>query len=215
MTWLDIIDYKTDYNGDSEATLKEIDNRRQMMTSDYLKSRLDAIRERLTSPKTALRTLPEGDKGTDVFNTIMEKYRGKYVYVDFWGIYCGPCRSSIEASRQLRDSLAARQDIELVFITSDKQSPQKQYDEYVEKNLKGEESCRISDDDNLRLMSLFGFNAIPHYELVAPDGRIIEIEDVREMFSLSETKFLEEHRKIVERSMADNPDLPHHLRLNK
>lgn len=195
LTWLHEKNYTSEYEDDQERTLQIIKDRRENMTSEYLRSVLDKIEQNLIAPKTATRTLPEG-KATDIFNAIMEKYRGKYVYVDFWGIFCGPCRAAIENSRQLRDSIAKRQDIEMVFITSERYSPQKEYDEYAEKHLKGEECYRIPDEDYRRLMALFCFNGIPHYELVAPDGRIVERDEVRSMFRQQLEMFFHLHEKM-------------------
>lgn len=198
LMWLNKKRSANNYKVRPDAFLKDMDSRQRMMTSEYAKKRLDEMRHELTTPKAATYTLPEG-KATDIFNAIMEKYRGKYVYVDFWGIYCGPCRSGIEHSQKLRDSLATVDDIELVFITSDKQSPEKQYNEYVEKNLKGEECYRIPDDDYTRLMALFDFTGIPHHELVAPDGRIVSDEDISVKFMENFKSFMAGHDKYKER----------------
>lgn len=189
--------YASQYNINRDIALEQISNRRQQMTSERLKGWLDETTKKLTDPNNKTYTLPDG-KATDIFNAIMEKYRGKYVYVDFWGIYCGPCRSGIERSQNLRDSLATAGDIELVFITSDRESPQKKYDEYAAKHLKGEESYRIPEDDMKRLRALFGFNGIPHHELVAPDGSIIEADNIRSMFYSDINAFMKEHEKIKE-----------------
>lgn len=202
--WLEKSNNSIQSGPDLETVLNTMDGRRKMMTFEYAKKRLDEIREELISPKAAAYTLPEG-KATDIFNAIIEKYRGKYVYVDFWGIYCGPCRSAIEHSQALRDSLATTDDIELVFITSDKQSPKKKYDEYVEKNLKGEESYRIPEDDYMRLMALFSFNGIPHYEIVTPDGRIIRDDNVSGRFHLDFKAFMSEHEKMKEKIGTQAP----------
>lgn len=172
MTWNNSRSLATDHRVNPERTRQEAAVRRALMTSPYLRSRLDRQMEALDHPQTTARELPEG-KAADIFNAIVGKYRGKYVLVDFWSTGCGPCRATIERSQQLRDSLATLPDFEAVFITAEDQSPQKAYDSYVAKNLAGEESYRIPRDDWARLMALFSFNGIPHYELVAPDGKII------------------------------------------
>lgn len=172
LAWNNIRSNKTDYTVNPEGTRQKAAERQKLMTSGYLRSNLARQMASFEHPQTTVRELPAG-QGTDIFNNIIGKYRGKFVLVDFWGTGCGPCRHAIEHSRQLRDSIATLNDIELVFITSEDWSPKKAYEEYVAKNLASEESYRIPKTDWLRLLSLFGFNGIPHYELVAPDGKII------------------------------------------
>lgn len=193
LVWLNKKNYVFDYALNPDEVLQSIKSRRSLMTSERMKDMLDEIERQLKEPKVAVYELPAG-KASDVFNAIVEKYRGKYVYIDFWGIYCGPCRAGIESSQQLRDTLAGRDDIELVYITSDVESPKDKYDAYVAEHLKGEESYRLPHEDYLRLRALFGFNGIPHHELVAPDGRIIDSEiDIRGSFTKDLDGFMSDH----------------------
>lgn len=61
--------------------------------------------------------------------------------------------------------------MQFIFITSEGESPEKPYKEYVEKNLKGEAVYRIPSSDYQRLRELFSFNGIPRYILVGRDGK--------------------------------------------
>lgn len=172
LAWNNISTAKTDYRVNPEYAKNRAAERQSLMTYDYLRSNLARQMASLEHPRTTVRELPAGN-ATDIFNNIVGKYRGKYVLVDFWGTRCGPCRMVIERSQQMRDSIATLKDVEVVFISDESWSPKEAYDEYVAKNLAGEEVYRIPQNDWLRLMSLFGFNGIPHFELVAPDGKII------------------------------------------
>lgn len=169
------------YEVDSDKALNSIAERRKSATSPFIRAMLDKIKEELTAPKITAYTLPEG-KATDIFRAITDKYSGKFVYIDFWGIYCGPCRSNIEMTQALRDSIATLPDVEMVFITSERESPKDKYEEYVAKNLKGEECYRLPDEDYNRLRGLFHFTGIPHHELVAPDGRIMSVDVRRHLY---------------------------------
>lgn len=196
MTWLNKNRYKNQFEHRPDETLKEMDRRRNIVTSPFVRSLLDEMKDELTAPKTMAYGLPEG-KATDVLRAITDRYRGKFVYIDFWGIYCAPCRANIERTQELRDSIATLPDVEMVFITGERYSPQKQYDEYVAKKLRGEECYRLSQDDYNRLMALFRFNGIPHYELMAPDGRIIPV-NVREHLYRNFGQFKDNIRKMKE-----------------
>lgn len=163
------------YDKDPERGSTLIDSRRQLLVSPFLRARLDSLQRRLDSRAKATYALPKG-RAADAFNAIVKPYRGKTVIVDFWATTCGPCVAEIEASRRLRDSIAAMPGVELVFITNERQTSDKSYKEFTAKYLNGEESYRIPYDDWLRLMALFKFNGIPHKEIVTPDGRIANME---------------------------------------
>ena len=79
----------------------------------------------------------------------------------------------IESSADERKKLAGRDDIELVFITGDRSSPPESYREYAVKNLEEEVSYLLPEAQFIQLSTLFKFTAVPHNELVDPDGRIV------------------------------------------
>ena len=64
-------------------------------------------------------------------------------------------------------------EFQFIYITSDRESPEKTYNEYVEKNLKGEACYRIPQADYNYLRQLFRFNGIPHYEWIEKDGTVL------------------------------------------
>ena len=163
------------YDKDPERGSTLIDSRRQLLVSPFLRERLDSLQRRLDSRAKATYALPNG-RAADAFNAIVKPYRGKTVIVDFWATTCGPCVAEIEASRRLRDSIAAMPGVELVFITNERQTSDKSYKEFTAKYLNGEESYRLPYDDWLRFMALFKFNGIPHKEIVTPDGLIANME---------------------------------------
>ena len=143
---------------------------RQMLTSPVLLAEMERMHQEASSEESSY-MLPEG-KATEVFRNIVGKYKGKVVFVDFWATTCGPCRSGIEHTVDLRKQYKGHPEFQFVYITNEEESPQKDYDEYVEKNLKGEACYRIPNSDYHYLRQLFRFNGIPHYVLVEKDGSI-------------------------------------------
>jgi len=124
------------------------------------------------------RSLPEG-LDADIFSKLMADHKGKYVFVDFWGTSCGPCRGDINSSKEMREQCADSPDFDFVFVTCKDWSPNKKvYDDYVkEQNLK--HSYFISDDDFKSMMQLFRFTGIPHYVFIDPDGNVLDANFIR------------------------------------
>jgi len=111
-------------------------------------------------------------QSADIFKKIIEPFKGKYVLVDFWDIYCGPCIYGIKEMKEKREELKGNPDIEFVFITSTSGSPKDRYDKFIEEQGLVH-TIRLSDDDYNRMRELFKFNGIPHYETVDRQGRIL------------------------------------------
>ena len=78
----------------------------------------------------------------------------------------------IETTAQLRKDYKNHPEIQFIYITDERSSPRKTYDEYVAKNLEGEVSYRIGKNEFEYLRELFKFNGIPHYELIQKDGSV-------------------------------------------
>ena len=95
--------------------------------------------------------------------------------LDFWSTSCGPCRANIEATEAIREELRKNPELAFVFITSDEESPETVYNEYVEKHLKNDYTFRLPKDEYVLLRELFQFNGIPHYEILDKQGDVIRI----------------------------------------
>ena len=106
-----------------------------------------------------------------LFDSIMEKYRGKVVYVDFWATWCAPCRSGMERIKPLKEEMANK-DVEFVYITNPT-SPKGTWENLIP-DIKGEH-YRVSSDEWSYLAEKFNITGIPHYALVGKNGKIISL----------------------------------------
>lgn len=116
--------------------------------------------------------LPDGNPCADLIRSLVERYPGRYLILDFWGMGCGPCRAEIQESKDERAEIARRNDVKLIFI-ADELTPHgsEAYHKYVAEWLSDEETVCLSHSDFLHMQELFSFAGIPHHETITPDGR--------------------------------------------
>lgn len=124
-----------------------------------------------------------------VLQRIIEPYAGNLLYLDFWGMSCGPCRAGMLAQRDIVEELS-NEPVRFLYICDERTSPRKAAEQWMtEKSIKGEH-IYISSDDWNRLTHLFEFSAIPHAVLIGRDGKVIT-----NGFHLSSADDLRKHLK--------------------
>lgn len=116
--------------------------------------------------------LPEGD-AADFVKDILALYPGRYIVLDFWAMWCAPCKAEIRATKDFRHRLHERSDVKFVFLANEHNPNREDYLTFVRENLEGEENVVIDDNRFHQLQELFGFNAIPFNVTLTPDGRIV------------------------------------------
>lgn len=101
-----------------------------------------------------------------VLGSILKKYKGKVVYVDFWATWCGPCRFGIDLIEPLKEKMTDK-DVVFVYITNHT-SP---LDTWLKltPTIKGEH-FRVSEDQWNFLKNKYKITGIPHTMLVDKNG---------------------------------------------
>ncbi|WP_220100623.1 TlpA family protein disulfide reductase [Chitinophaga oryzae] len=102
----------------------------------------------------------------------LSNLKGKYVYIDVWATWCGPCKREIPFLTTMEKSFAGK-NIHFVSLSVDRQADKEKWQAYVKDNqLKGEQL--ITDNDfNVDFIKKFNINAIPRFILIGPDGKIV------------------------------------------
>ena len=147
-------------------------NRLAYMNREVLRVQAGRLLEQARRRNTLTYALPDTEGGK-LLRRLTEKYRGKYVLIDFWGMFCGPCRSGIERSKPMREALRNHPDVDFLFISTEGEGPEENYRKYVDEHLSREDVVQVSRDDFNRLMELFNFLGIPHYETLDRMGNVV------------------------------------------
>lgn len=142
---------------------------------DYLLAMSGAMEEKVRKNKEAFNNsagfvvnkTPEA-KGSDLFDTIMKKYKGNVVFVDFWATWCGPCRSGMEKIKPLKEELK-NEKIKFVYLTNPT-SPKSTWETMIP-DIDGEHYYLTQDEWNT-IAARFKVSGIPHYVLVDKTGKV-------------------------------------------
>jgi len=111
--------------------------------------------------------------GDSLFQSLKEKYAGNVIYMDFWGIGCGPCRKGMLDQRTLVEQYKDAP-VHFLYICNEKDSPREPSEKFLtDNNIQGEHIFISSDEWNL-LTNKFQFNAIPFTLLIDRNGNIVE-----------------------------------------
>lgn len=98
----------------------------------------------------------------------LEELKGKYVYIDMWATWCGPCCHELPYMKKLEEKYAGK-DIYFVSISCDKDK--KAWERKVKKdNLQGIQLNTEGDDS---FMNAYFTKFIPRFVLLDKDGKII------------------------------------------
>lgn len=144
--------------------------------------------------------LPANNVSADLIRSLSKKFPGRYLLIDFWGMSCGPCRSAIQKSKNLRKEIAKRDDIKLIFIADERTAEGSEaYQKYVKEWLADETTICLVNAEFTRLMELFNFSAIPHYETITPDG-----QRVSESFQIHGYDNLESELELLKDKTLNN-----------
>lgn len=105
------------------------------------------------------------------FIEILEQHKGKVIYLDFWGTWCGPCIAEFPNSKKLHELLAGS-NIEFVYACID--SKERVWEKSrAEHQLKGSHyffNKRQSDE----IRKALNLNGIPFYLIIDKNGNIID-----------------------------------------
>lgn len=162
-------------NTESEALYKEI----MVMSTD------SKFKEDLTEKFNKIKTLIAG-KPSPKFNyenykggqTSLDNLKGKFVYIDVWATWCGPCRQEIPHLQKVEAQYHGK-NIEFVSISIDAKKDHDKWKKLVDEKKLGGIQLFADNDWNSKFVKEYGIEGIPRFILVDPSGNIVTADAPR------------------------------------
>lgn len=76
---------------------------------------------------------------------LLAPYKGKIVYLDIWGTWCGPCKAEMRHAAKLKEQMKGK-DIVYLYLSNDRDQADKKWKEYIQVNNLTGEHARITGD---------------------------------------------------------------------
>ena len=100
----------------------------------------------------------------------LSEFKGKVVYLDFWGTWCGPCLNEIPASHELAKKFEGR---DVVFVYIDVNDKEEQWQKMLTaKYQPSPGSVHLRSPDNA-VPDAYNVQTYPNYWIIGRDGRIV------------------------------------------
>ena len=130
--------------------------------------------------------LADLSEGEALLKKILEPYKGKFVLLDIWGTWCGPCREALSHSTE---EYARLKDYDIQYLYLANKSPQTAWENIIkEYNVSGPNVAHynLPSDQQAAIEHHLNVGSWPTYKLFNRDGELLDLKvDARDLEGLA------------------------------
>lgn len=109
------------------------------------------------------------------WQNVINKYKGKVIYVDFWASWCTPCRAEMPEAKQLRESYKDKDVVFVYLAVNDKEQNWRQAVKDCQTDYLGD-NYFVSNTSTANLLKEIKFNTIPRLLLYDKNGKLVDTD---------------------------------------
>ena len=111
-------------------------------------------------------------------NTALADLKGKYVYIDVWATWCGPCLREIPALKEIEEA-NQNKNIHFVSISIDEPKDYEKWKKMVSEKQLGGIQLMADNNWNSQFVKDYAILGIPRFILIDPQGNIVSADAPR------------------------------------
>ena len=100
--------------------------------------------------------------------------KGKYVYIDIWATWCGPCTGELPHLKELEKKMHGKK---IVFVSISCDKDKAAWEKMVKE--KGLEGVQLHNGGDRAFMDAFGVKYIPRFILLDKEGKVVNANMTR------------------------------------
>jgi thiol-disulfide isomerase/thioredoxin len=150
----------------------------QYIKEPFLKEPLlkkyEQIKERLENPQIASDAILEkleGSSAKQIMDSILNRNKGKVIYIDCWADYCGPCRAEMPNSKNLMKKMIGK-DVAFVYVCIE--SKEKSWKALLDEFQLGGQHYWLTEEQSADWKKAFNITGVPWYFLIDKQKIITE-----------------------------------------
>lgn len=110
--------------------------------------------------------------------TSLAELKGKYVYIDVWATWCGPCRQEIPYLQKVEEEFKGK-NIAFVSLSVDVAKDHEKWKKMVVDKSLGGIQLFADKDWKSDFVQAYGINSIPRFILIDPKGNVVDADAKR------------------------------------